>query len=149
MLFVRFYRIKLLVEVYNNLTIMIFQIIQYSIVSLVIISVFHYLISHLTDNLTTPHVRDLVSSTNENYENIIKKIEKSAAANKKISTDTMKQDLKTYLNTINNSQSHSNSQSNTGGVSMSNSNNISSNQDYNSYDFESAGNSDELAYSTY
>lgn len=128
---------------------MIFQIIQYSIVSLVIISVFHYLISHLTDNLTTPHVRDLVSSTNENYENIIKKIEKSAAANKKTSTDIMKQDLKTYLNTINNSQSHSNSQSNTGGVSMSNSNNISSSPDYNSYDFESAGNSDELAYSTY
>ena len=132
---------------------MIFQIIQYSIVSLVIISVFHYLISHLTDNLTTPHVRDLVSSTNENYENIIKKIEKSAAANKKASADSMKQDLKTYLNTINNSQSHSNSQSNTGGMSMSNSNNSNSNinnsTDYNSYDFESAGNNDELAYSTY
>ena len=146
MLFVRFYRIKLLVEVYNNLTIMIFQIIQYSIVSLVIISVFHYLISHLTDNLTTPHVRDLVSSTNENYENIIKKIEKSAAANKKASADSMKQDLKTYLNTINNSQSQSQSQSNPSGMSNSN---INDSPDYNSYDFESAGNSDELAYSTY
>jgi hypothetical protein len=126
---------------------MIFQIIQYSIVSLVIISVFHYLISHLTDNLTTPHVRDLVSSTNENYENIIKKIEKSAAANKKASTDSMKQDLKTYLNTINNSQSNTNSQSQSN--ASSNINNINNYTYYNSYDFESAGNSDELAYSTY
>lgn len=54
---------------------MLFQIVQYAAISLVLISVVHYLIKHLTDNLTTPQVRDIVSSTNNHYEAIMKKLE--------------------------------------------------------------------------
>jgi putative cell wall-binding protein len=129
---------------------MIFQIIQYSIVSLIIIFIFHYLISHLTDNLTTPQVRDLVSSTNQNYENIIKKIEKSSNSNKKESTENMKDDLKTYLNTLNNSTSSLNINSNNLSTQQSfNTNlpNMSNNKELN-LEYESVNN-DELAYSTY
>ena len=116
---------------------MIFQIIQYAIVSLIIIFIFHYLISHLTDNLTTPQVRDLVSSTNHNYENIIKKIEKSSHSNAKKSTENMKDDLKTYLNTLNNSNRNTSDMNN-----MNNMNNPMT------LEYESVNN-DELAYSTY
>jgi putative cell wall-binding protein len=129
---------------------MIFQIIQYSIVSLIIIFIFHYLISHLTDNLTTPQVRDLVSSTNQNYENIIKKIEKSSNSNKKESTENMKDDLKTYLNTLNNSTSSLNINSNNLSTQQSFNNNLpnmSNNKELN-LEYESVNN-DELAYSTY
>lgn len=129
---------------------MIFQIIQYSIVSLIIIFIFHYLISHLTDNLTTPQVRDLVSSTNQNYENIIKKIEKNTSSNKKESTENMKDDLKTYLNTLNNSTSSLNINSSNLSTQQSfNTNlpNMSNNKEL-TLEYESVNN-DELAYSTY
>lgn len=148
---------------------MFFKIIQYSIISLFIIIIFHYLISHLTDNLTTPQVRDLVSSTNENYENIIKKIENNKNSGKKASVETMKNDLKTYLNTLNNSGSGGNSSSSLGvnqetfanqnlnyGISSQyNNTNINNNTNANNnntyglnLEYQSTNN-DELAYSTY
>lgn len=143
---------------------MFFKIIQYSIISLFIIIIFHYLISHLTDNLTTPQVRDLVSSTNENYENIIKKIENNKNSGKKTSVETMKNDLKTYLNTLNNSGGSGNSlgvnqetfadQNLQYGISSqynntSNSTNANNNNTYGlNLEYQSTNN-DELAYSTY
>lgn len=81
---------------------MIFQIVQYSVVSLVFISIVHYLISHLTDNLTTPQVRDIVASTNEQYEAIIKRLEKDRSNRRpNLAPDDMKSDLKTYLKSLN------------------------------------------------
>lgn len=152
---------------------MFFKIIQYSIISLFIIIIFHYLISHLTDNLTTPQVRDLVSSTNENYENIIKKIENNKNSGKKASVETMKNDLKTYLNTLNNSGSVSSGNGNGSSLGVnqetfsnqnlqygissqynntSNNTNINTNANNNTYglnlEYQSTNN-DELAYSTY
>ena len=80
---------------------MIFDIIQYSIVSLIFISIVHYLISHLTDNLTTPQVRDIVTSTNKQYEAIIKKLEngKNSGRNPP-GTGEMKDELKQYLKSL-------------------------------------------------
>jgi len=81
---------------------MIFEIIQYSIVSLVFISIVHYLISHLTDNLTTPQVRDIVTSTNQQYEAIIKKLEGSRKGSDGHSgKGDMKDELKQYLKSLN------------------------------------------------
>lgn len=82
---------------------MIFEIIQYSIVSLVFISIVHYLISHLTDNLTTPQVRDIVTSTNQQYEAIINKLENSKKneSRNRPGSGEMKDDLKEYLKSLN------------------------------------------------
>ena len=82
---------------------MIFEIIQYSIVSLVFISIVHYLISHLTNNLTTPQVRDIVTSTNQQYEAIIKKLESSKKSGSNQSgSGEMKNELKQYLQSLSN-----------------------------------------------
>lgn len=90
-----------------------FQIIQYAVISFVVIAVIHYLISHLMDNLTTPQVRDLVSSTNDQYETIIKKLEGQISKSKqkrlsenKRANDEMKESLKSYLKDLNNTQTN-------------------------------------------
>lgn len=80
---------------------MIFTAIQYTIISVVVIAIFHYLISHFTNNLTVPKVRDLVSDTNAQYETIIKQLQNRGASQSSqppISvTEGTKQDLKEYL----------------------------------------------------
>ena len=149
---------------------MIFQIIQYSIISFIIIYIIHYLISHLTDNLTTPQVRDLVHSTNDQYETIIKKLEGKITKAKKVgdmsnhsgrhnktlrtANEEMKDSLKSYLKSLNNETSQANNHTHTmnsnqrGDIdfTMSNTTNISTMANtYETYD----GNSDELAYSQY
>lgn len=154
---------------------MIFQIIQYSIISFIIIYIIHYLISHLTDNLTTPQVRDLVHSTNDQYETIIKKLEGKITKAKKVgdmsnhsgrhnktlrtANEEMKDSLKSYLKSLNNETSQAQAstpvhltnamKSNPRGdidFTMSNTTNISTMaHTYETYD----GNSDELAYSQY
>lgn len=90
-----------------------FQIIQYAVISFVVIAVIHYLISHLMDNLTTPQVRDLVSSTNDQYETIIKKLEGQISKSKqkrlsenKRASDEMKESLKSYLKDLNNTHTN-------------------------------------------
>ena len=111
---------------------MIFEIIQYSVVSLIFIAIVHYLISHLTDNLTTPQVRDIVTSTNEHYEAIIKRLE-SGSTNKPISVD-MKDDLKNYLKGLNGSaRSVSNQNNEIGDVSVSSESNMNPNSNTPSY----------------
>lgn len=81
---------------------MIFQLIQYSVVSLALIAIVHYLIGHLIENLTTPQVRDIVTSTNEHYEAIIRRLEdgRKQGSPTKNTSDT-KDDLKRYLNSLN------------------------------------------------
>lgn len=130
---------------------MIFQIIQYSVISLLTIVIVHYLISHLTENLTTPQVRDIVSSTNEHYETIIKKLESRAEnktkKNAKIpnNSDSMKADLKQYLSSLNNG-ANSNMNTNTQTPVFSPPTSLSS-QQINTYDDYAS--TDELAYSSY
>lgn len=156
---------------------MIFKIIQYSIISFIIITIFHYLISHLTDNLTTPQVRDLVHSTNDQYETIIKKLEGKITKAKKVgdnhsgrhnktlrtANEEMKDSLKSYLKSLNNndvtqqssdtsqymgySQTHSNNY-HTQSNTMSNANSKNSITSGDAYDTYD-GNTDELAYSQY
>lgn len=80
---------------------MIFQTIQYAAISLVFIAVVHYLIRHLTDNLTTPQVRDIVSSTNNHYKAIMRRLDDAKGGRNGIeashSSTSMKDDLKSYL----------------------------------------------------
>jgi hypothetical protein len=125
---------------------MIFTAIQYTIISVIVISIFHYLISHFTNNLTVPKVRDLVSDTNAQYETILKQLQGSKASggyNKTpiphSSTEAAKQDLKDYL------------REQTAGVS---SQGYQQSDDFdNPYDSNdvvySGGQGDELAYSSY
>jgi hypothetical protein len=53
---------------------MLLTIIQYGILSLCIISIVHFLIRHLTTNLTAPRVKDLVGTTNAKYDSLLQQI---------------------------------------------------------------------------
>ena len=137
---------------------MIFEIIQYSIVSLVFISIVHYLISHLTENLTTPQVRDIVTSTNQQYEAIIKKLENTRkSGGDQRGSGKMKNELKQYLQSLNDASHHTapQTQSKTNdfalptmpGQQMKN----DSNQQLQTYDSSDSvfGSYDDNAYSNY
>ena len=80
---------------------MIFTAIQYTIISIVVIAIFHYLISHFTNNLTVPKVRDLVSDTNAQYETILKQLQNRSSLHSNQPSTSLKegtkQDLKEYL----------------------------------------------------
>jgi len=80
---------------------MIFTAIQYTIISVVVIAIFHYLISHFTNNLTVPKVRDLVSDTNAQYETILKQLQNRSSLHSNQPSTSLKegtkQDLKEYL----------------------------------------------------
>lgn len=136
---------------------MIFQLLQYSVISLVFIAIVHYLISHLTDNLTTPQVRDIVASTNEQYEAIIKRLESSKKERSDGTPDSMKDDLKQYLKGLGNSGREQNSSSVSTGVGPSSSSRADSgviasgdrlSDDLLTYD-SAFGDYDGGAYSTY
>lgn len=127
---------------------MIFTAIQYTIISVVVIAIFHYLISHFTNNLTVPKVRDLVSDTNAQYETILKQLQnrsdkstspQSSQLGSTI-TEATKQDLKEYLKAQ--------------AVNQSNYQQINNHDDFdNPYERDdllySSGQGDELAYSSY
>lgn len=57
---------------------MLFKIIQYGVLSLCLISITHFLIRHLTVNLTAPRVKDLVTTTNEKYDSLIQQLSSSS-----------------------------------------------------------------------
>lgn len=90
---------------------MIFLIIQYTILSLLLISIFHYLYIFFKNNLTVPKVKDLVnkpaSAYSEIYETINKDISKinSDKNNSNTYQDdsnlNMKDELKKYLSKLN------------------------------------------------
>ena len=123
---------------------MIFTAIQYTIISIIVIGIFHYLLSHFTNNLTVPKVRDLVSDTNAQYETILKQLQNksSLSTNQEPAsiTHATKQDLKEYLR---NQTSH-----------RSNNESFNPDDDFNNpYESDnlvySTGQGDELAYSSY
>jgi hypothetical protein len=124
----------------------------------VFISIVHYLISHLTDNLTTPQVRDIVTSTNQQYEAIIKKLENSKKSGVVQSgPGEMKNELKQYLQSLNDtSQNTANkTQSKTKDFSLltmpGKQLNSDSNQQLHTYDSSDSvfGSYDDNAYSNY
>jgi hypothetical protein len=127
----------------------------------VFISIVHYLISHLTDNLTTPQVRDIVTSTNQQYEAIINKLENSKKneSRNQLGSGEMKDDLKEYLKSLNDTnQSQKNvPQSDVGGPDFSSSTmpvqqpSGNENQSLLTYDSSDSvfGNYDGDAYSSY
>jgi hypothetical protein len=90
---------------------MIFLIIQYTILSLLLISIFHYLYIFFKNNLTVPKVKDLVNKPASAYSEIYETINKDIS---KINSDkndsntyqddsnlNMKDELKKYLSKLN------------------------------------------------
>lgn len=135
------------------------KIIQYSIFSLIIIAIFHYLFSFLKDNLTTPKIKDLIDKPTEKYEQIMNTIIENNNKNNIINEDKMKEDLKTYINTLNNSSNNdgttnlddlSQTQNQTNqNMNYNNYNNYNDNNDnLEEFNFQDSNN-DELAYSFY
>ena len=92
---------------------MIYYILQYAVVSLILISIIHYLYSFFKTNLTVPKVKDLVNRPVGAYKEIYETIEKeklSGRENNKIkigettqSSQSMKDDLKNFLSNLNSS----------------------------------------------
>jgi hypothetical protein len=108
---------------------MFYFILQYAIISLILISIIHYLYSFFKTNLTVPKVKDLVNRPAGVYKEIYETIEKetmSGRENNKItinvnnpttSSQSMKDDLKNFLSNLNTSTNTSDSmtmQSSTG-----------------------------------
>lgn len=100
---------------------MFYFILQYAIISLILISIIHYLYSFFKTNLTVPKVKDLVNRPAGVYKEIYETIEKetmSGRENNKItinvnnpttSSQSMKDDLKNFLSNLNTSTNTSNS----------------------------------------
>ena len=76
---------------------MIFWILQRIIVSLVLILCAHYIFIFLKTNLTTPKTRDLVNQPREKYKEMYEKINKIQEKEVKVSSNSMKDELKNYL----------------------------------------------------
>lgn len=111
---------------------MINYFLYYTLISIIIISVIHYLYSYFINILTVPKVKDLVTKPNQEYKNI----EKIILNNKKtiisddttnindignISSDTkndMKNELKNFFNELNLNNGNSNGNNN-GNLSFS------------------------------
>ena len=71
-------------------------ILQYIIISLIFIISVHYSWSFLKTNLTVPKTKDLIKKPNEIYRDIYGTI------NKENNNDSMKNELKNYMNTLKN-----------------------------------------------
>ena len=92
---------------------MFYFILQYAIISLILISIIHYLYSFFKTNLTVPKVKDLVNRPAGVYKEIYETIEKeklSGRENNKIminentsssSSQSMKDELKNFLSNLN------------------------------------------------
>lgn len=97
---------------------MFYFILQYAIISLILISIIHYLYSFFKTNLTVPKVKDLVNRPVGAYKEIYETIEKEKSLgreNNKIkvgeqnTSQNMKDDLKNFLSNLNSSNTMSDS----------------------------------------
>jgi len=83
---------------------MIWSIIQWIIISLVLIALIHYLYYFFKNALTIPKIRDLVNKPTESYNEIMSTIQKSNNNNNNnnnnISDDSMQDELKNFLNEL-------------------------------------------------
>jgi len=87
-------------------------IIQYSVLSIVMILLLHYLYNFFKDTLTIPKVKDLIHHPSKQYEKLFESIQKGdyepSSSSSTLHTATennkedMKNELKNYLNELNN-----------------------------------------------
>lgn len=121
---------------------MFYYILQYAVISLILISIIHYLYSFFKTNLTVPKVKDLVNRPADAYKEIYETIEKQRLSGRENNTtninmipssstsssQNMKDDLKKFLsnlNTIPNSSNNSGGPAQVGGFGSGDYNNVS------------------------
>jgi len=96
-------------------------IIQYSVLSIVMILLLHYLYNFFKDTLTIPKVKDLIHHPSKQYEKLFESIQKGdyepSSSSSTLHTATennkedMKNELKNYLNELNNKHNGNSSSS--------------------------------------
>ena len=82
---------------------MFINILQYFIISFILILLIHYLYNFFKTNLTIPKVKDLIHKPKERYDEMYESIKynKKNESND-IDTESMKLELKKYLSELNN-----------------------------------------------
>ena len=72
-------------------------VVQWTIISLALITLVHYIYSFLIDTMTVPKIRDFVNKPNDRYKEIISKSNKIATEPQQ---DEMQNELREFLNNI-------------------------------------------------
>ena len=83
---------------------MIYLIIRWTLISLILIALIHYLYIYFKNTLTIPKVKDLVNRPTNAYKEIYEIIENNSDKYKNnisLKTNGMKDELKTYLSNLN------------------------------------------------
>jgi len=114
-------------------------IIQYSVISVVMILLLHYLYNFFKDTLTVPKVKDLIHHPGKQYEKIFESIQKNGEGKMKMgkkgitNKEDMKNELKNYLNELNNKNSSEKNDVEPSGVSSSSYTSINALPSYDSF----------------
>ena len=116
-------------------------IIQYSVISVVMILLLHYLYNFFKDTLTVPKVKDLIHHPGKQYEKIFESIQKNGEGKMKMrigkksdsNKEDMKNELKNYLNELNNKNSSEQNDVEPSGVSSSSYTSINALPNYDSF----------------
>ncbi len=74
--------------------------VQWTIISLVLILLVHYLYSFFIDTLTVPKVKDLVNKPIQQYNDILSDIKNKSSSEPKIDTNEMQNELRDFLSNI-------------------------------------------------
>ena len=74
--------------------------VQWTIISLVLILLVHYLYSFFIDTLTVPKVKDLVNKPIQQYNDILSDIKNNSSNEPKIDTNEMQNELRDFLSNI-------------------------------------------------
>lgn len=74
--------------------------VQWTIISLVLILLVHYLYSFFIDTLTVPKVKDLVNKPIQQYNDILSDIKNNSSSEPKIDTNEMQNELRDFLSNI-------------------------------------------------
>lgn len=77
---------------------MLSSIIQWIIISIVLIALLHYLFTFLKTNLTVPKVKDLINTPNRRYKDIIESIDNKKQIDN--ASNKMKDELKLYMSSL-------------------------------------------------
>jgi len=74
---------------------MLFTLIQWTILSFILIALIHYIFSFLKTNLTVPNVKDMVTMPSKRYKEIIESIDNKKQIDN--ASNKMKDELKQYM----------------------------------------------------
>ena len=88
---------------------MLLNILQYFLISFILILLIHYLYNFFKNNLTVPKVKDLIYKPKKRYEEIYESIETNEK--EEIDTESMKNELKNYLSELNEKNVNKNDES--------------------------------------